>query len=81
MTEYDYSPGAIKAHLAKQARIAKWADNTDGHKHHLTNPFVLSPSVAALQSKPITPSEYYGPDRPPTPPASAPAYGYGGGVT
>ncbi|KAF6760901.1 hypothetical protein DFP72DRAFT_57000 [Ephemerocybe angulata] len=84
MTEYDYSPSAMRAHLAKQAQVSKWASNTD--KQHRTyglpNPFAPSntPRQSDFYAKPSTPSEVYGPDRPPSPPRSAPmGFGYGGG--
>ncbi|TEB24847.1 hypothetical protein FA13DRAFT_1279781 [Coprinellus micaceus] len=79
MTEYDYSPAALEAWRKKQNRISKWASKTSLHKH--PNPFAPSdrPRDSDFYSKPSTPSEIYGPDRPPSPPRSAPAFGYGGG--
>ncbi|KAJ3539067.1 hypothetical protein NMY22_g4902 [Coprinellus aureogranulatus] len=82
MTEYDYSPAAIEAWRKKQDRISKWASNTSLHKH--PSPFSPTdrPRDSDFYSKPSTPSEIYGPDRPPSPPRSAPpigGFGYAGG--
>lgn len=83
MTEYDYSPAALEAWRKKQDRISKWASKTSLHKH--PSPFSPTerPRDDGFYSKPSTPSEIYGPDRPPSPPRSAPpvgGYGYGGGA-
>lgn len=32
MTEYDYSPGAYERYLETQQRIARWVDETEGHR-------------------------------------------------
>ncbi|KAJ2912874.1 hypothetical protein MD484_g7527, partial [Candolleomyces efflorescens] len=82
MTEYDYSPGAWEAHLAKQASIARWSQETSQQKHAYTNPFKPSPEEVEKKQA----SDFYGagevyegPDRPPTPTNPVPTtglYGY-----
>lgn len=82
MTEYDYSPGAWEAHLAKQASIARWSQETSQLKHAYTNPFKPSPEeIAKKQATDFYGSGevYEGPDRPPTPTNPGPMtglYGY-----
>ena len=47
MTEYDYSPGAIERHLAKQAAISNWVEKTK--QHEPANPFIKLPNEHARQ--------------------------------
>lgn len=69
MTEYDYSPEAWEAHLAKQARIAEWsaqASTVNG-----PNPFKpTEEEIARLKASGFYNADrkrYTGPDRPPSP--------------
>lgn len=80
MTEYDFSPGAWEAHLAKQASIARWSQETAQQKHAYSNPFKPSPEEIARKDA----SDFYGsgemydgPDRPPTPTNPGPTRGAG----
>ncbi|RXW15976.1 hypothetical protein EST38_g9879 [Candolleomyces aberdarensis] len=78
MTEYDYSPAAWEAHIAKQASIAQWSQETSQQKHAYTNPFKPSAEETARKNA----SNFYGggevyegPDRPPTPTNPGPIRG------
>ncbi|KAJ3524812.1 hypothetical protein NMY22_g10842 [Coprinellus aureogranulatus] len=71
MTEYDYSPGAWEAHLAKQAHIAKWTLTAAQATH---NPFKpTDEELARLKASGFYKQTeggtrmYGGPDRPPSP--------------
>jgi len=56
MTEYDYSPEAYEQHLAKQARIARWVDNT--HECTPADPFHSLPDVPGEHGPPTSPGPY-----------------------
>lgn len=56
MTEYDYSPEAYEQHLAKQARIARWVDNTN--EYTPANPFHPLPDVPDERGSITSPGPY-----------------------
>jgi len=68
MTEYDYSPEAYERHLAKQASIARWVDNT--HEFTPGDPFNPLPSVPDEHGPLTSPAPHSGQSNP------APTYSY-----
>lgn len=71
MTEYDYSPEAYEQHLAKQARIARWVDNTN--EYTPANPFRPLPGVPDERSSPSPSGPRLQSDVPPAPNTSGAA--------
>lgn len=61
MTEYDYSPAAWEQHIAQQARVSKWVNQTTAQAHY-SDPSTLSPTLRDR-------SFYDEPDRAPRRPA------------